>query len=273
MDKVVIIGLGEVGKALHHVFRNSMKYDAYGYDVDPSKTISKYEELPQQADVIHIAFPYSDRFVEIVHDYVERFRPKMIVIHSTVAPGTTRKVYQKTNITTVFSPVRGKHPNLVKHLYFWPKWLVSIPLDDAEKAAQHLSFAGFKVQVYRGVPETIELAKLWETVYRAIMIASWQEMHRIAKIYGAEIDTIAEFIGEVHGVLWDRPVYYPDYIGGHCLIPNTKILYEVHPSKLFEFVLESNKLRLEELNDKGIVEDVRKVKEIASRFVNKEYFT
>ncbi|MCS7111359.1 MAG: GDP-mannose dehydrogenase [Ignisphaera sp.] len=272
MDKVVVIGLGEVGRAVYHILKSSMKYEIYGYDIDPSKTLNKYEELPQQVDLLHITFPYSGKFTEQVCGYVERFRPKMVVIHSTVVPGTTRKIFQKINITTVFSPVRGKHPNLVKHLYFWPKWIVSLPSSEVEKAVQHLNLAGFKVRVYKGAPESIELAKLWETVYRAIMIASWQEIHRVARIYGAEIEAIAEFIGEVHKVLGDRPIYYPDHIGGHCLIPNTKILNEAYPSKLFEFVLKSNELRLKELNNEDIKKEVERVKEIVLRFINKEYY-
>ncbi|MEM5822389.1 MAG: GDP-mannose dehydrogenase, partial [Ignisphaera sp.] len=130
-----------------------------------------------------------------------------------------------------------------------------------------------KVRIYAGPPETVELAKLWETVYRAIMIASWHEIHRIARIYKAEIEAIAEFVGEVHEILGDRPIYYPDYIGGHCLIPNTKMLRDAYSSKLFEFVLESNELRLKELDCNNIREEIEKVKKIALRFINKEYYT
>lgn len=270
---MVIIGLGEVGSAIYHIFKNSMKFSVYGYDIDSSKTFNRYEEIPHPIDFLHIAFPYSSRFVELVCGYIEHFKPRMVMVHSTVAPGTTRKLFQKTGLTIVFSPVRGKHPNLIKHLYFWPKWLTSLPLDGVEEAAHHLTLVGFKVKIYRGPPESIELAKLWETVYRAIMIASWQEIHRIARLYGAEVEAIAEFVGEVHEFLRDRPIYYPDYIGGHCLIPNTKILNKVYSSKLFEFVLESNELRLKELNCEDVKKDIERVKNIALRFMNKEYYT
>lgn len=273
MDRVVVIGLGEVGRAIYHILKNSMKFDVYGYDTDPGKTANKYDEIPHPVDFLHIAFPYTNEFIDIVYGYAEHFKPNMIIVHSTVAPGTTRRIFQKTNLPTVFSPVRGKHPNLVKHLYFWPKWLASLPSDRIERAAHHLSLAGFKVRVYTGPPETVELAKLWETVYRAIMIASWHEIHRIARIYKAEIEAVAEFVGEVHEILGDRPIYYPDYIGGHCLIPNTKILRDTYPSKLFEFVLESNELRLKELDYDNIREEIEKVKKIALRLINKEYYT
>jgi len=94
------------------------------------------------------------------------------------------------------------------------------------------------------------------------MIASWQEIHRICKKFGANLDIVAEFISEVHEVLNDRPVYYPDFIGGHCLIPNTKLLKSVYSSKLLDFVLESNSLRLEEIKDHSTREEIEKVRKI-----------
>jgi hypothetical protein len=43
---------------------------------------------------------------------------------------------------------------------------------------------------------------------------------------------IVEFIAEVHEVLDEKPVFYPDYIEGHCLIPNTKILDSIDPGSV-----------------------------------------
>jgi hypothetical protein len=46
----------------------------------------------------------------------------------------------------------------------------------------------------------------------------------VLKRFNATLNEISEFIAEVHEVLDDRPILYPDYIGGHCLIPNTRLL-------------------------------------------------
>jgi hypothetical protein len=43
---------------------------------------------------------------------------------------------------------------------------------------------------------------------------------------------IAKFIAKVHEVLGEKPVFYPDYIGGHCLIPNTKMLDSIDPGSV-----------------------------------------
>uniref|UniRef100_A0A7C4FIG6 GDP-mannose dehydrogenase n=1 Tax=Ignisphaera aggregans TaxID=334771 RepID=A0A7C4FIG6_9CREN len=272
MYKVVVIGLGEVGNALYTFFRLSSKFEVYGYDLDPQKSVNKLSEIPKDVDFLHITIPFSNKFIDAVQYYASTLNSQYIVIHSTVAPGTTRKVFEKIGIPTAFSPIRGKHPNILKHLHFWTKWIASLPQEALSTFVLHHTLAGFRVREYYGNPESLELAKLWETVYRAIMIASWHEIHRIAVKFNADLTAIAEFVGEVHKVLHDRPLYYPDYIGGHCLIPNTMILNSVAPSKLFEFVLESNEKRLKEKEDAKIHRDIEKMKQIVQEYINREYY-
>lgn len=272
MEKALIIGLGEVGSAIYQVFKNSGVYRVYGYDIDRSKTIDMLDDIEKPIDYLHIAIPYSDRFVDIVKSYSEMFNPKALFIHSTVAIGTTRRVYKATEKITAYTPVRGKHPNIVRHIMFWSKWVAAIPSERVDECAKHLETTGFKVRVYRGPVESLELAKLWETVYRAIMIASWQELHRIARAFKADVEAVAEFIGEVHEVLRDRPIYYPGVIGGHCLIPNTKILASQYPSKLLEFVLESNERRSKEVENEEVRQEIERIKKVAERYINIEYY-
>ena len=271
-ESVLVVGLGEIGRPLYDIFSESKRFNVYGYDIDPSKSIDKYDELPKPVDFLHIAIPFSDKFIDIAINYAEEFRPRLIFIHSTIAPGTIRKINDEIKIPIAYTPVRGKHPKIRRHLLFWTKWVTVLPLSQLEEAVEHLRSVGFKVKSYMGPPESLELAKLWETIYRAVMIASWQEIHRIARRFGADIEAIAEFVGEVHEVLRDRPVYYPDYIGVHCLIPNTEILRSVFPAKLFDFIIESNKKRKEEIRQKDVCEEIKKVKNVALRLTNVEYY-
>ncbi len=271
MEIVAVIGLGEVGRPLFEILSSYRDYKVYGYDIRADATVHRLEEIPKNVDYLHIAFPYTDKFVNHVLSYVETLKPKRIVIHSTVVPGTTRAVYEKSGVPTAFSPVRGKHPNLKRHMMFWPKWVSAYPLEEIKIFADHLAKAGFKVKVARN-PETLELAKIFETVYRALMIAAWHQIHRVATKVGADITEVAEFIAEVHQVLGDRPVYYPDYIGGHCLIPNTELLLKIDPAEIWKFILESNEKRKEELKDEKIRREVEEVKKIAMKLVPAWYF-
>ncbi|MCS7112638.1 MAG: GDP-mannose dehydrogenase [Nitrososphaerota archaeon] len=271
---IAVIGLGEVGRALYNVIsRSNTGFKIYGYDSDPSRSIDRIEDIPKPIDYLHIAFPYTAglAFLEALSMYKDRFKPRLIVVHSTVAPGTTRLLQDKLDTLVAYSPVRGRYPHIEKHLRFWVKWVSAAKREALDEGAEHLGELGFKVRCI-DKPETLELAKLLETVYRAALIAIWQEMHRISMKLNGDIAGIAEFIAEVHEVLGDRPVYYPDVIGGHCLIPNTRMLLECVDSPLPRFILESNSLREVELKDPRIAEGVRSVWNIWNRLRRVWYY-
>jgi UDP-N-acetyl-D-mannosaminuronate dehydrogenase len=116
-----------------------------------------------------------------------------------------------------------------------------------------------KTKVLKSCTET-EVAKLFETTYRAWMIAFFQEMHRMSRSFGAEFDEVVDFLEDTHRVRHDRPVMFPDEIGGHCLIQNTKLLLKSYNSKFLRLLLESNTKRKTEREDKDILAEIEKVK-------------
>lgn len=271
MKSVAVIGLGEVGLPLYSLIVESETVKVYGLDIDPNKSVNSFEEVPKDLEFLHICYPYTKNFVGETLNYIRRYTPRAVIIHSTVAPGTTRKVFKQSRVPVGYSPVRGRHPKLREHLKFWSKWVAVIPRDRESNVVSHLKSLGLEVKTC-STPETLELAKLFETVYRALMIAFWQEAHRTALRYGGDIGEIAEFIGEVHQVLKDRPIYYPGVIGGHCLIPNTRILEEASPSPLWKFILESNEMRFSEIENEKVVADIERVKKMWLKYVPKWYF-
>jgi UDP-glucose 6-dehydrogenase len=92
------------------------------------------------------------------------------------------------------------------------------------------------------------------------MIACFQEMHRISNRVGADFADVVDFIEDTHRIRSDRPVMFPDVIGGHCLIPNVELLLEGYDSKLLRLILDSNEKRKEEVKDKRILEEVERIK-------------
>ncbi|MCR8472395.1 MAG: GDP-mannose dehydrogenase [Crenarchaeota archaeon] len=273
-EKVLVAGLGEVGSALYEIIKDSNRYELYGYDIDPRRTVNKLEDIPERVDYIHICVPFKDteHFVKVVGQYIDRYLPDFVIIHSTVAPGTTREIYKAKGVPVAFSPVRGKHPFLKSHMLFWPKWVCALPREYTEVFVEHLKSVKLNAKGYYGEPETLELAKIFETTYRALLIAWWQEMHRIARHFNADILAIAEFIGEIHEKLKDKPPMFPGVIGGHCLIPNTEILYRVYKSKFLEAILESNAKRADEIKDPSIREEVSKLQEFVKKYIVLEYY-
>jgi hypothetical protein len=91
------------------------------------------------------------------------------------------------------------------------------------------------------------------------MIACFQEMHRISRAFEADFDDVVDFLEDTHRVRLDRPIMYPGFIGGHCLIPNTELLLRSYNSEFLRLILESNYKRREELKDKKVQEEAEKI--------------
>ena len=102
----------------------------------------------------------------------------------------------------------------------------------------------------------LEWAKIFETCYRASMIATFQEFHRICHAYKVGLNEAVELIADDNSVLMDKPVYYPGFIGGHCLMPNTDLLLEAYHSALFRWVKRSNGDRGIEAMDPQVREEI-----------------
>jgi len=141
----------------------------------------------------------------------------------------------------------------------WTKYIGGTDSKSAEIARKHFEKLGLKVKFLRSSRET-ELAKIFETTYRAWMIACFQEMHRISRYFSADFDQIVDFLEDTHKMRFDRPLMFPGVIGGHCLIPNVKMLLEAYDSDFLRLILKSNEKRKKEIVDDEIKKETEKVK-------------
>jgi len=268
-EKVLVVGLGEVGRPLFELLKESGNFEVYGFDLDANKMRDAGQSedvLPYTVDVMHVCIPCVDKedFVNSVVGYVGRFKPKLVIVDSTVAPGTTAEIYKRigSSCLVAHSPVRGVHKGvdyMKWELKRWTKYVGGVNEESAEKAKEHFEKLGLKTKVVRGCIET-ELAKLFETTYRAWMIVCFQEMHRISRYFGADFDSLVDFIEDTHLARLDRPVMFPGVIGGHCIIPNAKLLLKAYDSEFLRLILKSNEKRKKEIMDEEIRGDVEKIK-------------
>ncbi len=264
--KVLVVGLGEVGRPIFDLIKESGKFDVYGVDVDEKKMAvleQKMSTIPTKAEVMHVCIPctHKDRFTETISDYMARFKPELTIINSTVPPGTTSAVYQRCKRSVAHSPIRGVHTSL-EHMKWeikrWKKYVGGVDVKSGSAAQRHFEQIGLSTKVLKSSLDT-ELAKLFETTYRAWMIVCFQEMHRISRSFDADFDGIVDFLQDTHRVRLDRPIMYPGVIGGHCVIPNTQLLLENCESEFLRLILKSNEKRKQEVKDEIVAEDVEKV--------------
>lgn len=237
MATVAVVGLGEVGRPLLEVLERA-GHDVTGIDVAPAR-------LPKRGavEVMHLCFPFEiDDFVGEAQRYIELLEPRLTVINSTVAVGTTRAVHDRTNAPLAHSPVRGKHVRMVEELTRYTKFVGPIAEADGVAAEEHFRSLGMPTKVLSS-PEATELAKLSETTYFAVMIAWAQEVERLCGRLGVGYDEVVSIYEEID---FFPPVkYFPGVIGGHCVLPNIEILKRVDDSPILQAIRWSNAQKIE----------------------------
>jgi len=265
-ERVLVLGLGEVGRPLYDILVESGAFSVFALDFDENKMREAGAIVPTgRVDVMHVCIPCYNReeFVSSVLEYIGKFDPEITIINSTVPPGTTEEINQKSGRPVAHSPIRGvrkSREHMKWEIKRWTKYVGGVDAESAELASKHFRKLGLKVKILKSSRET-ELAKLFETTYRAWMIVCFQEMHRISRHFNADFDQIVDFLEDTHRVRFDRPPMFPDVIGGHCLIPNTKLLLEAYESEFLRLILKSNDKRKEEIKEEEVRNEVEKIKE------------
>jgi UDP-N-acetyl-D-mannosaminuronate dehydrogenase len=265
-EKVLVVGLGEVGHALFELLKKEDSFTVYGLDLDETKmraTGQAKSKLPKEVDTMHVCLlcKIQEKFVDTVANYAKQFKPKLLIINSTVPPGTTKKIYEQYKCLVAHSPVRGVHKNpkyMEWELKRWTKYVGGVNTKATDAACKHFEKMRLKVKTLKGCAET-ELAKLFETTYRAWMIACFQEMHRMAKHFNCDFNEAVDFLEDTHRLRLDRPVMFPGFIGGHCLILNIELLLNAYDSEFLRLILKSNEKREEEIKDESVQKEVEKV--------------
>jgi UDP-N-acetyl-D-mannosaminuronate dehydrogenase len=240
-NKIIVAGLGEVGKPLFELI--SKHHDTIGMDVAPV-------HVTGDVDILHVCYPYQIKdFIGETIRYVERFKPAMTVINSTVAVGTSRAVAERTGAKVVNSPVRGKHARMFQDLRMYTKFIGALDTASGDLASKHFESVGLKTKLLSS-PEATELAKLAETTYFGWIIAWAQEVERYCDRSNLSYDEVVSFYDEIP--FFPRVKYYPGVIGGHCVMPNVEILEKYTSSLILDAIRASNKLKLErEAHAKG----------------------
>jgi len=230
--KVIVVGMGEVGQPLFQILNKH--FDCIAVDLQPV-------EVAERCEVMHICYPFQiPDFVGITAQYIGKYDPELTIIHSTVAPGTTRKVQDcNPGKRVIFSPVRGKHVRMQQDMLFYKKFVAGFESNAVEDARRHFERAGMQTDVFR-TPEVAELSKLLETTYLGILVGWAQEVERLAAEVGASFEEVATFVKEVSFL----PSHvFPGFIGGHCVMPNIAILRRQFTSDFLDAIVRSNQAK------------------------------
>ena len=115
--RIGIIGLGFVGSAVRYGFSPNVGCDAEikVYDKDPNKSTHTLDEVVNQSDIIFMSVPTpSNKDGSINLDIVDSVlkgvnsisnKDSIVIVRSTVIPGTTRNFQSKFNNLKLGQPI------------------------------------------------------------------------------------------------------------------------------------------------------------------------
>jgi len=241
VESIGILGYGEVGQAIAKFYKNSRLHKRFGAKTK-IKDLKRDDGL-ERVEILHVCIPWSNNFIKIVKKEIKSIKPKLTIIHSTIAPGTTKKL----GGMVVHSPVRGVHPHLYPGIKTFVKYIGADNKRAARSAKKHLESLGIKTKVF--FPSiTTEMGKLLDTAYYSLCIAWHGEMKKICDKFKIDFDKAATDFNKTYNAGYKklgkpnviRPVLYPPKggIGGHCLVFNAKLLRKYFNSKALDLILK-----------------------------------
>jgi len=241
--KIGIMGHGEIGSSVEAVYKKHSDHEIF------IKDLVRDDGL-ENLDVLNICIPFvsSEQFIEAVCSQIAFSKPKVTIIHSTVLPGTTNVILDTTETAVVHSPVRGVHPNLYEGIMTFTKFIGADDEQSRTLAEEHLSSLGVKTESVSS-SRASELGKLLSTTYYGVIIAWHGEMKKICDELGVKFEEAVSSFNETYNEGYEalgmsnviRPTLFPppnNKIGGHCVIPNSKLLDGITISDAIKLVLK-----------------------------------
>lgn len=234
--KAILIGYGEVGRGVfgalseHHLIH--IEDPKYGLTADADTYY----------DVLLIAIPYSEEFVNIVQACERKFIPDVTIVFSSVPIGTCRRV------GAVHSPIEGHHDNMVESIRSHKRWVGGW----STVAKIFFELAGLEVRMV-DKPEATEFMKLQSTTVYGINIEWARYCKKMADQLGFDYEDL-----KLYNIDYNKLVVAihknPNYlrynldapegkIGGHCVLPNAKILRNSYNHPFIQTLLDFNEDR------------------------------
>ena len=246
--KTIVIGTGEVGKALYDVLRR--KHETWGKDIEadywaPNGEKVKRENPPEGIEIMHVCIRYTEDFIGVVRGYVNAYNPRIIDVCTTVPPGTTRHVGPRA----VHSTTRGLHPNISSSLRTFVKHIGG-PL--AKDLVPYFGQAGIPSVAYYQ-PETTELAHILYNSAYGVQLMFADEMYRLCRHYGVDyLETVVGYTatgnngfekfdhkGKARMLIWPPN----GEIGGHCVVQGAGLIPEELRGPLLSKLADYNHAR------------------------------
>ena len=229
--KIGIIGQGYVGTALKEGFQDFYQVETYDkYDLGKS-THSKISDIVELSDVIFVCVPtpmrqdgscYTGIVEEVIREINENANGQIVVIKSTVPPGTTDRINEEySHTTTIFNPEFLTEANFIQDFKNQSRIILGGDRKGTNKVRQIYSRIFPNATIVKTGDKHAEMVKYFTNCFLATKVSFANEMYNICQQLDLDYDKVVEYatyderLGKSH---WAVPGPDGDFgYGGHCL--------------------------------------------------------
>ncbi len=261
--KIGIIGQGYVGTAIKVGFEPHYQVETYDkYDEDKS-TCESLRDLVGKCEVMFVCVPtpmnndgscHTDIVEEVVSDineivletesYPYHIKP-IVVIKSTVPPGTTDRLHSKSRgLDVIFNPEFLTEANFLEDFKNQNRIILGGTRKGTNKLRQIYSKVFPHTTIVKTGSKTAEMVKYFINSFLGTKISFANEMKQICDGIDIDYDKVVEYatyderLGKSH---WAVPGPDGDLgFGGHCLPKDISAIVNEFGSDLLKSVLEIN---------------------------------
>ena len=208
-QKIGIIGRGFVGSAVEFGFSPNTGCDTEVrvYDKDPSKSLNSLEDTINNSDIIFLSVPTPsnkdgsmnlDIVRQVLSDISEVSKNKngIILLRSTVIPGTTRKLQLEfDNLNLIFNPEFLTERSAKFDFINQPRFILGCGDTVMDRYCSEQVAELFRDRFGESIPvvetnyETAELIKYMNNCYFATKVSFLNEMYQISQKSGVDWET------------------------------------------------------------------------------------
>ena len=223
-----IIGQGFVGGAVYHKFKNF--YNVLTFDLDESKCNSSESELIEKSEVIFVCLPTpmntdgscnTDIVESVIKKINENSKGKIVVIKSTIPPGTTNNLNSKyENVIVAFNPEFLTERNAIEDYENQNRIILGGPRLATTKLKQVFSKVFPKAEIIKTDSTHAEMVKYLINTFLSVKVSFANEIYQLCNKLNIDYDKVVEYaihderLGNSH---WSVPGHDGDFgFGGHC---------------------------------------------------------
>ena len=226
-----VVGCGFVGTAVYEGLKNHHNLNNYDKALDIDCTCASLEELTECSEIIFVCVPtpmnrndgscHTGIVENVVRQLDECSEGKIVVLKSTIPPGTTARLDAKyKNNTIIFSPEFLTEANSIEDFKNQDRIIIGGDRDGTNTLRIMFSRVFPKAKIIKTDSTYAEMIKYLTNNFLTVKVAFANEMYKVCERLRIDYDKVVEYatiderLGPSH---WGVPGPDGDLgFGGHC---------------------------------------------------------